>query len=459
MRDAAHPSDLAEALRASVRGPVTLPGDPGWDAARRSWNLSVDQRPAAVVEAAGVADVQAVVRLAGRDGFRVAPQATGHGSEALGPLDGAVLLKTSAMRGVTVEPEAGVARVEAGALAGEVADAAGAHALAPALGLAPTVGVVGLVLGGGTGWLSRSRGLGANTVRALEVVTADGERRRADARTETELFWALRGGGGRFAIVTALELEAHPVAEVSAGMLVWPAERAAEVLERFRRWTQDAPESLGAVFRYLALPPIEAVPAPLRGRRVVAVVAAHLGTEPDGRRLIEPLRALGGTLVDTFGPVRAADLPRVAGDPEQPSPARGEGFMVAELADGLMDTLAELIAEDTLAPLGVVELRLLGGAMARASDGHGALATLDGAFSVFAGGPVFDAERRAAIEERLHDLRTRLAPWTSPQALLNASGGGIDPARAFDEATWERLRRARETLDPDGLILSNHPER
>jgi FAD/FMN-containing dehydrogenase len=447
---------LRTEIPSTIRGRVTLPSDPGWDDARRSWNLSVDQHPAAVVEAAGPEDVQAVVQSAAREGLRVAPQATGHGSEPLGPLDGAMLLKTSAMRAVTVEADAGIARVEAGALAGEVADAAGAHRLAPVLGLATTVGVTGLALGGGTGWLSRAYGLAANNVRAFDVVTAAGEPLRVDAHTEPELFWALRGGGGRFAIVTALEVEAHPVAEVSGGMIVWPAERAAEVLEQFRRWTWGAPESLGAVLRYLDLPPIDAVPAPLRGRKVVAVVAAHLGTEGDGRRLMEPLRASNGALVDTFGPIGPADLVRIAGDPDQPGPARGDGFLVGELDDGLIEAVAGLIAEDELAPLSALELRLLGGAMARVSEGSGALAALDGAFSVFAAGLAFNADAAAAIADRLDNLRTRLAPWTSPRALLNASGGGIDPARAFDDATWERLLRVQDAFDPDRLILSNH---
>jgi FAD/FMN-containing dehydrogenase len=443
-------------LPSTLRDRVTLPGDPGWDAARRSWNLAVDQNPAAVVEPATPEDVQAVIRFAAANGFRVAPQATGHGSESLPPLDGALLLKTSAMRKVEVEPDEGIARVEAGARAGEVADAAGEHHLAPVLGLAATVGVVGLALGGGTGWLSRAYGLAANNVTAFEVVTAKGERLRADAHTEPDLFWALRGGGGRFGIVTAAELQAHPVADVSAGMLVWPADKADAVLEQFHRWTLDAPESLGAVFRYLDLPPIDAVPPPLRGRNV-AIIAAHLGTEQDGRRLIEPLRASHQSVLDTFGPVAAADLVRVAGDPEQPVPARGDGFLVREFTEEVVDAVAELIAQDALSPLTVLELRLLGGAMARASDGHGALATLDGAASVFASGAAFNADAAAAIDDRIEHLRARLAPWTAPQALLSASAGGIDPARAFDEATWERLQRVQDAFDPDRLIVSNHP--
>jgi FAD/FMN-containing dehydrogenase len=451
-----HAGELRAALREGAGGDVVLPGDPAWDDARSSWNLSVDQRPAAVVEAAGAEDVQAVLRFAARAGLRVAPQATGHGSEALGPLDHTVLLKTSRMRGVAVDPAARTVRVQAGALAADVADEAGAHRLAPVLGLASAVGVTGLTLGGGTGWLSRSHGLAANNVRGIDVVLASGERRRVSAHAEPELFWALRGGGGRGAIVTALELEAHAVEEVSGGVLAWPAEDAAAVLEQFGRWTWDVPESVGAVFRYLDLRGVDAAPAPLRGRRVVSIIAVNVGSEPDGRRLMQPLRGARGTLVDTFGPVGAADLVRVAGDPDQPMPARGDGFMVDGPTTGLVGSVAELIAEDALAPLGMLELRLLGGALSRASEGHGALASLDGAFLVTASGRVSGAQSRAAIDERIDHLRARLAEWMTPQVLLSSARAGADPARAFGDEAWERLRRAQEAFDPDRVIVTAH---
>ena len=415
---------------------VLRPGDAGWDEARRPWNLSVDQRPAAVVEATSPEDVQAVLR----SGMRVAPQATGHGSELLPDLEGAVLLKTSRLRDVTVEDR--IVRAGAGALAGDIAAAAGEHGLAPVLGLAASVGATGLALGGGTGWLSRAYGLACNNVRAFEVVLASGERARVDADHEPELFWALRGGGS-FAVVTALELEAHPVRDVSAGMLAWPAERAGEILEQFRRWTWQVPESAGAVFRYLSLPDVDGVPAPLRGRRIVAVVAAHLGPHADGERLLAPLRS--GTLVDTFGPIGVADLVHVAGDPEQPVPTRGDSFLLQELD---VDAVAGLL--DDLGPIGAFELRLLGGALARAPHGHGALAKLDAPFSVFAGGAVVDAASGAAVADKVGELRDRLAPWTAAQGLMNSS----EPARAFDDATWERLRAVRETYDPDRRLVS-----
>jgi FAD/FMN-containing dehydrogenase len=418
-----------------VRGRVVRPGDAGWDAARRSWNLAVDQRPAAVVEADGPADVQAVLR----SGARVAAQSTGHGAEGLPDLDGAVLLKTGRLRDLAVEGD--VVRAGAGALAGDVAAAAGRRGLAPVLGLAAGVGVTGLALGGGTGWLSRAHGLACSNVRAFEVVLPSGEPVRVDAEHEPELFWALRGGGGRFAVVTAIELAAHPVQAVSAGTLAWPVERAGEVLERFRDWTHGLPETIGAVFRYLALPDVDAVPPPLRGRRIVAVVAAALGGE--GHEVIEPLR--GDTLVDTFGPVAAADLVRVAGDPEDPMPTRGDGFLLDDLD---VDAIAGLI--DGLDPLGMLELRLLGGALGRAPRGHGALARLDAAFALFAAGAAVDAGAQAAIDERLGDLRERLAPWRAAQGMPGTSGA----AAAFDAAARERLEAVRDAFDPERRLVA-----
>jgi hypothetical protein len=294
-------------------------------------------------------------------------------------------------------------------------------------------------------------------VRAFEVVTAAGERLRVDG--DHELFWALRGGGGRFAIVTALELDAHPLEGVFAGLAAWPAERAPEVLEEFRRWSFEAPEALTPIFRYLALPPIEAIPEPLRGRKVVALLAAYLGTEADGARLTAPVRAADAKLIGTFGPIGPADLVRVAGDPDAPIPARGDGFMLDELSEDAVEAIGALIAEDALDPLTVLELRLLGGALAQPADSHGALPRLDGAFSVFAGGAAVDPGAAAAIAARIETVRERLGPWTTPRALLNSAGGGVDPASAFDEATWARLERVRDAWDPGRLIQPNHEPR
>ena len=347
---------------------LTLPGDEGWDAARQAWNLAVDQHPAAVAHPATVAEVQDAVRLARREGWRIAVQSTGHGAHALGPLDDVLLLKTTRMRDVRVGD--GVVRAEAGVLAGEAAAAAGDERLAPMLGFAPTVGVAGLTLGGGIGWLGRSHGLAANNVRAFEVVLASGEHLRVDADDEPDLFWALRGGGGRGAIVTAMELVAHPLPAVFAGTVAWPAEHAGEVLEQFRRVTADAPDALSLVFRHI-------VPAGL-----VTLTAVFLGSEADADRALAPVRNARGALSDTFAAVGAADLVRVAEDPEEPDASVVDGFMLDDLTRDAVARVTGLIDDAALAPLSVLELRHLGGALARAPHGHGALARLDAAYSI-----------------------------------------------------------------------------
>jgi FAD binding domain len=439
-------------LRNEIRGAVRLPGDESWDEARRCWNLSIDQHPAAVIEASCPEDVQAAVQFAAREGLRVAPQSTGHGAEVLGALEDALLLKTSPMRGVTVDPDGGLTRAEAGARAGDAATAAAAHGLAPVLGLAPTVGVTGLALAGGIGWLSRTHGLAANNINAFDVVLASGERRRVDADNHPDLFWALRGGGGRSAIVTSLELRTYRLPELYGGMLVWPAERAGDVLALFRELTLDAPDELSLVFRAIAVPDIEGPPPPLRGRRIVAVIVVNVGGEPD---CVARLRALGGALADTFKPVEPAELVRVAGDPEVPTPARGGGFMLDTITNETVQRLAASIGSDALSSLTILELRHLDGALARPPNGHGALGALSGSYSAFAGGIAGSAAAGAAIGAALDALRETLAPWVAPQVLLSSARAGTDPAHGFDAATWGRLRAIEHEYDPDGLILSN----
>jgi FAD/FMN-containing dehydrogenase len=449
------PSDR---LRADLDGRLLLPTDDGFDDARQAWNTAIDQRPAAIVEAATVADVQAVVRHARAADLRVAPQSTGHGAEGLGSLAGAILLRTEALDAVAIDPAGRTARVGAGATAGVVAAAAGGYGLAPAIGFAPSVGVAGLSLGGGVGWLGRTHGLASNNVKAIDVVTADGEALRVDAEHEPDLFFALRGGGGRFAIVTGLELALHPVDQVSAGLLAWPVEATADVLEQVRRWALDAPDCVTVAVRVLRLPPIDAIPELIRGRRIVAVVAAHLGPHADGERLLAPLRS-GATLLDTFGPVGPADLVRVAGDPEDPAPSRGDGRLLTELTPDAVAAVTALVDDDALGALGVIELRQLGGALGRpAPDGHGALAAIDAGWAFFAGGFAPDPAARDAVLAAVADVRDRLAPWTADQVLLNASAAGVDPSRAFTPPTWDRLVRIRAAYDPDRLILASHDE-
>ena len=437
--------DLTDGLTDAVADPVTFPGDPAWDTARRAWNLAVDQQPTAVFEATSAEDVKAAVDLARRSGLRVAAQSTGHGAAPLESLDGVVLLKTSRMRAVSVSPDTRTARIEAGALAGDVAAAAGEHGLAPVAGFAPSVGMTGLTLGGGIGWLGRTYGLAANNVRAIELVTADGEHRLVDADTDADLFWALRGGGGNFGVVTALEIELHPVPEAVAARLVWPAQYAAEVIEQYREWTRDLPDAMSSMLRFLDLP----------DQPIVSIAALHLGSLADAERLLRPLRSSATTMVDVLATVAPAGIARVAGDPEEPVPALGQGVVVRDLDLDLADLIADRIVRDVHKPLAALEMRHLGGALARTAPGHGALGKLDGAFTVFAGGPGIGPAAGAA-EAALRELHESLRPWAT-QASLNFSNLRTDPATAFGAEAYEELCRVRAAVDPHGLFVANHP--
>src|SRR5580704_11889662 len=268
---------------------ILMPGDPGWDDARQAWSLSVDQHPAAVALPASAQDIVDVVRFARRYGLRVAAQGTGHNAAPLGPLADTVLVKTERMRRVSIDPAARIARAEAGAVWLEVVEAAAEHGLAALAGSSPDVGVVGYTIGGGMSWLGRAYGLSANNVEAIELVTADGELRRADAAHDTDLFWALRGGGGSFGVVTAVELRLLPITEVCAGLLWWPIDAAPDVLHAWQELTGSGlPEEFTTSARLMRFPKLAQIPAPLRGGAFTVIDVVHLGTQAEADQILAP---------------------------------------------------------------------------------------------------------------------------------------------------------------------------
>ena len=247
---------------------------------------------------ANSADVQATVRFAMANGLRVAPQGTGHGVATLGDLSDAVLVRMHALRDVQIDVEAQQARVGAGVIWEEVVNPAAEHGLVALHGSSPDVGVAGYTLGGGMGWLARKYGLAANSVTAIEVVTADGEFHRVDHTHERDLFFALRGGGGNFGVVTAFEFKLYPLEEVYAGWLMWPWEEGERVLSTWRDWTETTPDEITSVARIFQFPPIDLIPEPLRGRNLVVVEVAYMGDEESGRELLAAAARPGARDVD-----------------------------------------------------------------------------------------------------------------------------------------------------------------
>jgi hypothetical protein len=447
--------DVTE-LRASLQGTIAVPGDESWDEARQAWNLAVDQRPAMVAVPANAEDVVAVVAFARRNGLRVAAQGTGHNAAPIASLERAVLVKTSALRDVEIDAPARRARVGAGTLWGEVTGPASDHGLAPLAGSSPDVGVVGYSLGGGLSWLGRRHGLAANSVLAIEVVTADGRLVRTDRDHEPDLFWALRGGGGSFGVVTAMEFALYPAPQVYGGAMLWPWERAAEVLNRYVAWCRTAPDAISTSIRLLQVPPMPDIPEALQGRCFVAIDGAHLGDEAAGAAVLAPLRELEPE-IDMFAMMPAAALSHMHMDPEQPVPAIGDGMLLDDLTPAAVDALVAAAGAGSGSPLLSVELRQLGGALGVPPAEHGALSKVSGAFALFAVGVPMDAEVGAAIHAQLERIADAMDPWDAGRRYLNFTERPADATAFFPEATYRRLRAVKSAYDAGDVFVANHP--
>jgi FAD/FMN-containing dehydrogenase len=433
------------------------PADRGWDDARQAWNLAIDQHPAAIALPTCVQDVLAAVQFARAHGLRVAAQGTGHNAGPLGSLAGTMLVKTTAMRRVSIDPAAKIARAEAGAIWQDVVQAAAEHGLAALAGASPGVGVIGYAIGGGISWLGRAYGLAANNVQAIEMVTADGRLVRADARTETDLFWALRGGGGGFGVVTAIELRLFPITEVYAGQLWWPADAAAPVLQAWRELTEgDLPEEFTSAARLANFPPIPAIPEHLRGRSFAIVFTSHLGSPAQADTLLAPLRALR-PVTDTIATIPVSTLGRLHMDPEQPTGSVSRGLMVASLPAEATDTFLRAAGPEADTPPVWAELLRLGGELKRARPTSGALAAIDADYQLTAGSPAPSPKAVSAVERNVAAVLTAMRPWAARQMYLNIADTSRDPASFWTPEAYHRLRRIKAAVDPDDLIRSNHP--
>ncbi|HEY7537687.1 MAG TPA: FAD-binding oxidoreductase [Gaiellaceae bacterium] len=441
-------------LSERITGTVAFPDDPSWDAARQAYNLTIDQRPVAVAFPEDERDVQEIVRYATAHGLRIAPQRTGHNAAPLGSLDDTILLKTDRLDTVEIEAEALRARVGAGVKWESVVPRASELGLAVLHGSTPDVSIVGYGLGGGLGWYGRKHGLFTNSITAIELVTADGRLRRVDAGHEPELFWALRGGGGNFGIVTALEFKLFPISEVYAGALFFPWERSAEVLHAWLEWTQTVPDEVTSVGRIIQFPPLDEVPEPMRGRAFVIVHAYFLGSEAEGARLLAPLRALGPE-IDTIAMVPPVALSEMHMDPPDPVPYLGEHLVLDRLPASAIDSFVAVAGPGSGSTLVSVEIRHAGGALGRGGADHGALDKLPGEYVYFGIGMVLDEASAAATRDDLHRVTGSLRPYRSG-SYLNFEEEQADPASFYGEMTYRRLREVKAALDPGELFKANH---
>jgi hypothetical protein len=299
----------------------------------------------------------------------------------------------------------------------------------------------------------RKYGLTIDALVAADIVTADGQMHHVDAKSEPDLFWAIRGGGGNVGAITALELELFPIPEIYAGALLWPIERAKAILGAWREWVEEVPDECESLGRMLQLPDAPFLPDHLRGRSFVLLELAFIGGEAEGVALAQPLRDLGPEF-DTVAMMPTSDLSLVHMDPDMPLPYSGEGLLLADLPPAAIDATVEAFVGS---PLLHVEFRHLGGALGRESTGRGVLGAIEQPFLAFTFGLGPDEGALAAVEHYVGLLLERLGPWDSGRRYLNFAESRVDPRSIFPVEGYERLRLARARYDPTGLFRANHP--
>jgi FAD/FMN-containing dehydrogenase len=452
------PHELGE----SFRGELLLPASPGYDAARRIWNGAVERRPACIARCAGVADVVAAVRFARRHDLEIAVRGGGHNVGGTAVCEDGLVIDLSAMRAVWVDPAGRTAWVQGGALWGDVDRETQAHGLATTGGIIGHTGVAGLTLGGGIGFLMRKHGLAVDNLLAAEVVTADGSIVSASAGEHPDLFWALRGGGGNFGVVTAFRFALHPVGPaVMAGPVFWAADDTADLLRFYRDFAAAAPDALGTVVRLGTIPPLPVMPEHLHWRPAVAVACCYAGAVDDGERAVRALRRWGTPLVDLLAPAPYAAFQGALDD----TVLHGwHYYWKATALAGLSDDAIAVIADHAYAagsPLSYAAMFHMGGAVARVPRDATAYAGRDVAHNLVIDAVWLPDESgvHAATETAwARRFLEALRPHGAGRVYVNFLDADDDAGRvraAYGEQTYRRLAEVKAEYDPDNVFHHN----
>ncbi|HEY2205563.1 MAG TPA: FAD-binding oxidoreductase [Pseudonocardia sp.] len=449
-------------LSASVAGPVLGPADPDYAAEVATFDVQLDYRPRLAVGATSEADVAATLRIASRHRLSVAVVGTTH--SGVGPADADILLTTRRLAGVSVDPVRATATVGPGATWGDVLAAATPLGLAPLCGSAPGVGVVGLLLGGGIGPIARTMGYSADHVRSFRLVTVDGTVHQVDAQQRRDLFRALRGGKGGFGIVTSVTIELPPAPVLYGGGLFFDAADAERVLHGYCDWLAGGvPDELSTSIALIQFPPLPQVPEPLRGRYIVHLRIAHVG-DPAGdghtaaEAAVQPLRALATPVLDTVAALPYAAIGSIHADPTDPMIIASGGLLLASFDHAAADAVLAVAGPRATAPLSIVEIRHLGGALShppRTPDSVGGRDAAFGVWVVSAPLPAPDPDTLTAFTSVVRGVLDTFGPWGTGGTQINFFGPA-NTAVEFD-ATWpadtaDRLRALRLAVDPDGLL-------
>jgi FAD/FMN-containing dehydrogenase len=452
-----HPNPQIEGLRGAVKGEVLDERSDGYEEARHVWNGMINKRPAAIVKAAAVDDVLQVVNFGREAGLRISVRGGGHNVSGNAVNDGGIVIDLSNLRGVRVDPAARTVRVEGGATLADLDRETQKHGLAVPLGVVSETGVAGLTTGGGLGWLRRKHGMTCDNVLAVEVVTADGKLVKANEQENTDLFWAVRGGGGGFGVVTSFEFQAHPLGpEVFLGFVFHPYEEARSLLKFFREFTATAPEELGLIAFAAVTPGHDPFPPESQNRRTMAFAAVYAGSAEEGEKVFAPIRNFTTPLADFSGTMPYTDA-QSALDEDYPSGRRyyWKSTHVRGLDKELIDTIVELGAEFP-SPLSTLDIWHMGGAIQRPKSPN-AFGARQGEYVLGIESNWIDPKDDDANIAWARKVYAAAEPFSTGERYLNFPGffeEGQALARAAG-SNFDRLLAIKKQYDPSGLFRSS----
>jgi FAD/FMN-containing dehydrogenase len=439
-------------LSDDFKGRVIVPDDPDYDEARTVFYATADRRPAAIVRVADADDVARAISLARENGLELAVRSGGHSPAGHGVSEGGIVLDLTDLRALEIDARGRTAWAETGLTAGEYTTAAGAHGLATGFGDTATVGIGGITLGGGVGFLVRKHGLTIDDLLAAEVVTADGELVRADADSHPDLFWALRGGGGNFGVATRLLFRLHEVPQIVGGMLFLPA--TPEVIAGFVAEAEAAPDELSTIASVMTAPPMPFLPAEYHGRPVVLALMTYAGDVQAGERAVAPFRALATPIADMLRPMEYSGM-----YPPEEEEYRPKAVFRTMFLDSVDIAAAERIVEQVGsagAMMSVTQIRVLGGAMARVPADATAFAHRDSRIMANVAAIYDDDADRDRLAAWVDDLSGELRQGDDGAYVGFLGDEGEERVRAaYPGATWDRLAEVKARYDPDNVFRLN----
>jgi len=447
----------SDKFQSKIKGQVLVPGDPGYDEVRRVWNAMIDRRPAVIVRCAEAADVAPAIALARQNGLELSLRGGGHHIAGHSVSDGGLMIDFSAMRNVGVDSRIRRAYVQPGATLGDFDRAVQAHALATPVGINSTTGIAGLTLGGGFGWLTREYGMTIDNLVAADVVAANGQVLRASEQDHPELFWAIRGGGGNFGVITQFEFKLHPLGpSVFAGLMVFPLQQAKEVLKQYREFVESAPSELNVWAVLRQAPPLPFLAKDVHGTEVVLLAIFFAGNARDGERLIQPLRHFGNVLGEHVGPMLYTQWQQ-SFDPLLTAGFRNywKSHNFTQISDEALDTILEF-AGKLPSPHCEIFVGLLAGAANDVPSEATAYSARDAKFVINVHGRWENAKQDDAGIAWSRAFFQAAAPYASSGAYVNfmTADEGERVAAAYGP-NYARLLRIKRHYDPENIFHLN----